>query len=132
MPELCRHKRAVCSECIIVTDAAKRMSDQINAHLTFNKPHEIRSKWIVFKLRDGSTDGAIYDSREQAISHQLDSKWCLFLSFRSLLGGSSAKDCQILLDAHRLLAESGARLHEPEAPQLIMGTKHYDALRYHG
>jgi hypothetical protein len=131
-PKLCRHKLAICPECIIVTDAGKRMSDVVNGLLTFNKPWEIRYKWMAFALSDGHSDNVLYDTRQDAIDHQLDERFFAYVCFMSLLGGATPKDCEIYLEVHRQAYDSGMRLHEPDAPQMIMSTKEYDGHRFHG
>lgn len=129
---LCRHGLQICEQCIIVTDAAKRMCDQINARLTFSNPWEVRSKWMAFRLNDGGTDGVIYDTREEAINHQIDERFCCYFTFRSAMSGAKPLDCQIFLNYYRDMYDANMRMHEPEAPQLILPTKAYDGHRYSG
>jgi hypothetical protein len=110
----------------VITDAARRMSDIINLTITFNGVWEIKDKWMAFRLSDGSTDGALYDTRQDAINHQSNPQWCAYQSFRNLLSGAKPLDCQIFLDVNRQAAEMN--LHEDHAPQLILPTAYYDFL----
>lgn len=49
------------------TDAAKRISDSYNLHITCGAR---RGQVMAFSLADGSTDGQLYDSRADAVAHQ--------------------------------------------------------------
>lgn len=112
--------------CIIVDDAAKRMSGIINAYVTFVPLWELRTKWIAVRLQDGGTDGALYDTREDAITHQLDERFCAYVCMMTMLDGAKPLDCAIFLEFHRQAYDAGMRLHEPEAPQLLVSTSAYD------
>jgi hypothetical protein len=122
----CPHGMAICTECIIVDDAAKRMCDIINSLVTFVPLWELRHKWLAIRLNDGGYDGVMYDSREDAIFHQLDERFCAYVCMQSMITGAKPLDCAIYLEVHRQAYDGGMRLHEPEAPQLIMPTREYD------
>lgn len=125
----CRHGLQICSKCIQVTDAARRMSGTINSILAFTTDWwGLRSRWLAFRLQDGSYDGAVYDTREDAIRHQSDPSLCAFFGFRTAMGGANPRDCQIFLNVHRQARESNLQLSEPEAPQLIVPTRYHDFL----
>lgn len=128
MTEVCRHGAKICPDCIEISDAAKRMSDIINALVTFTPVWDLRSKWIAIRLSDGGYDGVLYDTREDAISHQIDERFCAYVFMQSMIQGAKPLDCAIYLEFHRQAYDAGMRLHEPEAPQLIMPTKTYDRL----
>ncbi len=115
----CKHGNVVCSRCAVVTDAAKRMSDRINLHLTFTPFEELKNGWMAFALADGDTDGVIYPSKSEAIRHQRNEFLYMYVAFRNMFGGCKPLDMQLYLDMHRHAYEQGGRLHEPEAPQLI-------------
>lgn len=116
----CEHGLVICARCVVVTDAAKRMCDIINARIVFTPVDELSRGWMAFRLSDGGSDGALYDSRRAAISHQTNEFLCAYFSFRSCLGGANAKDCQLFLDMHRHVYDNGGRLADPEAPDLMM------------
>lgn len=126
---LCKHNLRICEKCIVITDAGKRMSDLINGLMTFNKPWEIRHCWVAIRLSDGGFDGNLYATREEAINHQLDERFCAY-AWMGTFVGSKAKslDCQIFLEYHRQAYDNGMRLHEVKAPQLIMPTGAYDGI----
>lgn len=135
----CRHGLVICSRCVIVTDAARRMSDAINARITFGS-WELRNCWMAFRLQDGSTDGNIYDSKIAAINHVSDYKYWAFFCFRNAMGGANPFDCQLFLDLHRHAYVNGGQLPDPDAkhpqnsrlstggPDLIVSSAGYDKI----
>lgn len=127
--EKCRnHGLKLCSRCVVVSDAARRMSDTVNGVLTFHsRDWEIKDCWMAFRLSDGGSDGVVYDSRRAAIDHQVHETLCAYFSFRNV-GSANPRDCQIFLDMHRAAYDAGMRLAEPEAPQLIVPTGYHDFL----
>lgn len=50
------------------SDAAKRFSDNMNLHLAADRDNAV-GKWISVALRDGSSDGVLYDSFGDAQWH---------------------------------------------------------------
>jgi hypothetical protein len=124
----CRHGLKICPQCIEISDAAKRMADIINGIVTFTPLWELRTKWIAIRLNDGGYDGVLYDSREDAIRHQVDERFCAYACMATMIQGSKPLDCAIFLEFHRQAYDAGMRLHEPEAPQLIMPTNLYDRI----
>lgn len=121
---------AVCSVCVQITDAAKKMSDQINGRITFLNPWELRDKWMAFRLQDGWSDGNVYDSKRDAVRHCTNEKYFAFFCFRNAMGGANPKDCQIFLDVARHQYDIGAPLADPEdmhgGPDNIVSTYGYD------
>jgi hypothetical protein len=124
----CRHGLRLCHECIMIDDAAKRMSTYINSLVAFNNPFNLREVWVAIKLEDGSSDGNLYATREEAIRHQHDERFCAYAWMGNMLSGAKPLDCAIFLEYHRQAYDAGMRLHEPEAPSLIMPTAGYDKL----
>lgn len=122
----CIHNMEICSKCVVVTDAAKRMSDIINGRLAFSQDWGIRSSWMAFRLSDGGSDNVVYDTRVDAISHQIHENLCAYFCFRNAMGGTTPRDCQIFLDVHRAAYDSNMRLSEPQAPVMIVPTKYHD------
>lgn len=132
MANLCRHKLRVCSQCIIVSDPARRMSDTVNLHITCNNVWDLNDKWVAFRLQDGTSDGAVYDSKDHAIAHQPVPDRCCFFTFRNAMGGVTPKDMQIWLEMERNAQEARLALHEEKAPRLIIPASYYDWRRSGG
>jgi hypothetical protein len=125
---LCRHGHTICEKCIQISDASKRMADVINSLVSFLGPWGVAGKWIAVRLRDGGTDGVLYDTRADAIKHQIDERFCMYVCMTTVMEGAKPLDCAITLEYYRQAYDAGMRLHEPEAPQLIMPTAGYDYL----
>lgn len=52
-------------------DAGQRISDTVNLHLVaYTDIMTNVGKWCAFRLDDGRSDGAAYDTKEDAIRHQ--------------------------------------------------------------
>jgi hypothetical protein len=124
----CRHGQTICPACIQISDAAKRMAGHINGIVTFHKPWDIRNTWIAIRLADGDWDGNLYATREEAIKHQIDERFCAYAWMGNMLTGAKPLDCAIFLEFQRQAYDAGMRLHEPDAPQLITSTAAYDRL----
>jgi hypothetical protein len=134
MPEpKCEHGLVICSRCVIITDAARRMSDTINGVMVENASHlwDIKNCYMAFRLQDGWCDNALYDTKLQAIQHT-DEKRFAYFCFRSAMGGANPKDCQIFLNINRHAASHGGHLANPDradgGPDHIMKQSVYDRL----
>lgn len=127
MPDLCEHGRRVCSDCVVVTDAARRAYDIIRAYVHFVPFEERVRSWVALRLADGGSDGTLYESRREAVRHQSDEKLCAYFSYRNAPNGfASQKDAQLYMDYHRMTYDQGHRLPDPDdrhgGPELIMPT----------
>ena len=116
-----------------ITDEAKRISDIVNAYLVFTPHDELMTKWIAIKLADGSTDGTLYDSRRDAIRHQLSPEYCAYLSFRNIPNGITPSESGRYLAWARGVAKAGGIMPDPDeqfgGPEAFMGVNQYDNLR---
>jgi len=118
----------VCTKCVVITDAAKRMSDRVNLMLIAQPWEILKTSWMAFKLVDGDSDGVLYDTREDAVKHQLHENLCAYFFMRTALGGVPVRDCQLFLDLHRHVYDNGGRMADVKAPQVIMSTWGHDVL----
>src|SRR5262249_60846079 len=116
---LCEHGNKICSQCVVITDAAKRISEAISLAVVFRSWEERKTGWMAFALADGSTDHVIYPSKSEAIRHQSNEFLYLYVCLRGCITGMPPKDAQLFLEVHRDAYDHGLRLSEPEAPQLI-------------
>jgi hypothetical protein len=126
----CRHNLEICSRCVVITDAAKRMADAINLMVTFKTWEEVCNGYMAFRLSDGSTNMVLYDSHTDAARHT-DEKQHGYFCLRNGMGGANAKDCQILLNVWRAAADAGIPMAEPNVrrqPNLIISTWGYDVM----
>jgi hypothetical protein len=128
LPPLCKHGLRICQQCIIVDDAARRMADIVNGLVAFQDWDQLRNTWLAIRLSDGGWDGNAYATREEAINHQLHETLCAYQWMGNMIGGAKPLDCAIFLKYHRDAYDAGMRLHEPEAPQLLMPSSAYDRI----
>lgn len=102
------------------TDAAKRVSDAVNLHFAALGFDSAR-KWIAVRLHDGSGGEQLYDSKRDAIRHQLDEFLCAYIC----LTGTPMSVCEaeIFMMTNRKAYDAGFRLADPDAksggPDLI-------------
>lgn len=103
------------------------MADVINLRVSFTQWDELIHGWMAFKLEDGSSDGVLYDTRADAVNHQLHETLCAYFCMRNAQGGVTPKDCQLFLNVHRQIYDSGGRLADSPV-DVIMSTRGYDIL----
>jgi hypothetical protein len=96
------------------SDAARRCADIVNLHVMA----EGAGRWCAIRLSDGGSDGAIYDSREQAISHQLRPEYCTYVLIPP--DGMDPKEAEALLGYWRALADGGVRDDDPYLEMPLM------------
>lgn len=60
------------------SDRARHCADAVNLHLQAIGFDAV-GKWVAVKLADGKSDGALYDTREDAKRHQLNEKHCAYI-----------------------------------------------------
>jgi len=117
------------------SDAAKRASDIINGYRAFVPWDELIHKVVAIRLSDGGSDGVLYDSKRDAVRHQLDEFLCAYVHLRNLVGGASPREMEIFLKWNRDAYDAGFRLPDPDdvkgGPELIMQTLDYDKRRMH-
>lgn len=77
-------------------------------------------RWVAIRLSDGGSDGVIYDTRADAIRHQLHETQCVYVSVP--MDGMSTAAAQRYLEINRQLYAAGARLADPEH-EVIMPTR---------
>lgn len=130
----CQHGRVLCWECIFVDDAAKRAYDVVVGLATFVDwdTRMRQSPYVAIRLSDGGSDGRLYDTKREAIRHQLHESTCAYFSFRNAPNGfRHARDAAAFLAWHRAAYDQGWRLPDPDdthgGPDLVMPspTEHF-------
>lgn len=104
-----------------------RMVDIVNARVVFTPFDQLARSWMAFKLEDGSSDNVLYDTRQDAVDHQLHETMCVYLCMRQAMGGMSAKDAQLFLNLHRQIYDAGGRMSRI-TQDMIMSQWGYDVL----
>jgi len=95
------------------SDAAKRLSDTVNMHAIAGS----WGKWIAVRLSDGGTDGVLYDSRADAIRHQLHEKLCAYVLVP--IDGMTLRAAESYMRFVRQAYDAGFRLADPGGPDHI-------------
>ena len=103
--------------------AAKRMSDAINTARVAGDT----GKWLAIRLHDGSCDGTAYDTRADAIRHQLHIEFCTYV--RVMPGSATPAECWAVLRFTRWAYDNGHRITSPEDPDPIMPGRAEDLSR---
>jgi hypothetical protein len=110
-----------CHICVTVEDAGKRMADIINLTLISQPWDALVNTWMVFRLDTGESDNVKYESKSDAVDHQIEEKWYCYFCMRRALGGVKARDCQLFINMHRYVYDSGgaASFIEPDVDMII-------------
>ncbi len=92
-------------------DASKRCADQVNLHAVAGG----FGRWVAIRLSDGGSDGVLYDTRRDAIRHQLHETLCAYIVVPLI--GMQYREAQAVLHVHRKTYDQGHRMADPEGRQ---------------
>lgn len=97
---ICRHME--------IDDAGKRMSEIVNNIRSQHDWDDVKNSWLAFAFEDGSSNGTLYDTKEDAIRHLSNAaRKHFFLSLRQCVHGMTPKEATLILAMHRVQAERG-------------------------
>ena len=96
------------------SDAAKRCADNV----TLAAIAGMTGRWIAVRLSDGGYDNAIYDTRADAVRHQLHETQCAYIQVQP--GAITAKEAEAFLDYNRAVYDAGFRMPDPEFSMPLM------------
>ena len=102
------------------SSAAWRFSEAATQGLVDGKV----GRWIAARLSDGSTDGVYYDSRAEAVSHQLHESLCCYVIITP--NGMNPQQAESILKFYRYAYNNGFRITDPQAPDFILPTTNED------
>jgi hypothetical protein len=110
---------------VVVSDAAKRAYDIAKSYAVFVPLEQRVNSWIALRLYDGGYDGTLYESKRDAVRHQVSEFLCAYFCYRNAPNGfASPRDAQLWLDMNRAYYDSGFRMPDPDAadggPDVIM------------
>lgn len=88
-------------------DFAKRAFDVMNLHY-IGKGEQVWGKWCAFRLSDGGSDNVLYDTRDQAIAHQIHPMQSCYLVIPPT--GFTLAEIRDFLALSRELYAKGARI----------------------
>jgi hypothetical protein len=89
-------------------DIGKRAHDVITLHVHGGNV----GKWVALRLADGSSDGIPYDTRRDAIRHQIHEQLCCYVKVPP--DGMPAADALRFILLNRALYAAGFRLANPD------------------
>lgn len=92
-------------------DAAKRCSEAVNSQLTFKGTAAI-GKWVAIRLSDGGSDNVLYDTKADAVRHQLHENLCAYVCITP--DGMSVESALSYMRTNRKLYDKGMRLADPD------------------
>lgn len=94
------------------SDAAKRVSDAHRLHKTA-LGHAAIGRWLACALADGTSDGVLYDSKSDAVTHQHHNEQ--FYAFLCISPGDvSPCEAEEFLAINRMLYSKGIRMTDPD------------------
>jgi hypothetical protein len=117
-----------CSQCVVVDDAARRMTAEINFTIFALPWDQLVHSCMAFRLDDGTTDHTLYPNRKTALEYQL--RPTAIFHFRNAMGGVNLRDMAIWLGMQRE-AYSNDRIAwvDPASPDLIISTEAAETMR---
>lgn len=93
-------------------DSAKRMTDIVNERCTWFPFSVLCTKWMAFRLQDGSSDKQMYDTRRDCVRHNPD--YACYFTFRNTPGGINERDAFLFMQFNRHAFKRGARMSDPD------------------
>lgn len=106
------------------SDAAHRYSDAMRLHIVAGQA----GRWAAIRLSDGGSDGVAYDSKQDAVRHQLHEFQCLYTLIPP--DDVSPRIAEHSLAFNRWLYDHNMRFIDPDRDrQLLMPTRLEDLPR---
>lgn len=91
-------------------DRTRRAWDAINTHL-IALGDEAAGKWVAIRLSDGTSDGHLYGSKEEATRFQLHEMQCAYICLHPF-GDMQIKDIHRYLELNEKIYDAGGRLSD--------------------
>jgi hypothetical protein len=99
-------------------DAVQHLCDAVNLHWDAVGADAV-GKYVAIRLADGkSPDGALYDTRRDAVRHNIHDPWCFYVKVNP--GGIQPREAWVVLGYARQAKDAGAvfQNEEPIVPML--------------
>lgn len=97
-----------------ISDAARRVVDTYSLHRLADPLGNI-GKWFAVALQDGTSDGDLYDSKQDCIRHQHHNEF-YYMYVQVTPGDMDPRAAQTFLDLHRRMYEKGIRIPDRDHP----------------
>jgi hypothetical protein len=106
------------------SDAARRCSDWVRLHVIGGSV----GKWAAIRLADGSSDGIAYDTRRDAILHQLHEQLCCYIKVPP--DDMTPREAEYFLGFHRKVYDAGYRMADPDSDVEVIMPDRVEDLAY--
>lgn len=100
-------------EQISHADAGRHCADAVNLALLLGG----LGKWIAIRMSDGKSDGNIYDTKADAIRHQLHEFQCAYIKIPP--DGMQPEHGAGYLEVNRKLYDKGLRIADPDKEAIL-------------
>jgi hypothetical protein len=94
-----------------LTESGKRVAEAVNLHLRVNQFDAI-GKWVACALSAGRSDMVLYDTKADAIRHQLHEQYACYVCIPP--NGMSDQDGATYLRIMRQMRDAGVRIADPD------------------
>lgn len=94
------------------SDEARRCSDIVQLHLVAEGTGAM-GKWVAIRMSDGGSDNTLYDTKQQAIRHQLHEQQCCYLVIPP--SGMNPRQAENFLKFNRAMYANGMRMIDPDS-----------------
>ena len=96
------------------TDAAKRFYEVYNLHYVARGPMECHGRWLAIALADGSSDGVLYDTKQECIRHQHhNEQWYAFV--KMIPSMMKLCEAEVMITTYRKMYDAGMRMVDPDS-----------------
>jgi hypothetical protein len=96
-----------------VSDAGRRLAARVTQLVIDGHA----DAWIAARLSDGGDDGVVYESRRDAVSHQLHESQCAYVKLP--WDGMSERAAMTFLDFNRRCHDAGFRMTDPDIEPIM-------------
>lgn len=96
-----------------VTDRGRRLAEHVAAARAIGG----QGRWIAARLSDGATDGTVYDSKADAVAHQVHETQCAYLVVPP--APMPPAEATAYLELHQKMYAAGYRLQDPDTTPLM-------------
>lgn len=96
-----------------VTDRGRRLAEHVRAARSIGG----EGRWIAARLSDGATDGTVYDTKSEAVAHQVHETQCAYLVVPP--AAMPEAEATAYLELHERMYASGYRLQDPDTTPIM-------------
>lgn len=96
-----------------ITERGRRLADHVRAARAIGG----QGRWIAARLSDGGTDGTVYDTKADAVRHQLHETQCAYLVVPP--AEMPEAEATAWLEMHDKMYAAGYRLQDPDVNPMM-------------